>query len=459
MRKIKKRGNINYQQYRDSNLPSKQMILAIFVQLRLIVTIFFIFAGFQSFGQTFRAAVKKVEITPENSQHLRGYGARKSTGIHDKIFHRVVVLDDGTTKFILVSSDLCSISPSEYDDLAFRLNKEFGIPKENFWWSVTHTHSAPEVGPPGIGEVFLPERFNHKYDEQYAINTRQKIVEAISEAMTSLVPANISVGWGHSNANINRRARDKSGRTYLGLNPDLPVDRKIGVLSVEKLDKTPIAIIANYAMHGTVIGGNCTLISGDAPGIVADYVEKNTGSTMLYINGAAGNIAPIYSTQSGPERLKEFEPLLGDRILVAYNKLPAGTTDVKIKTGKIIVETPGRNELNWPEYLSNYVKKNNSNDSFVKLPVSFLQLTKDIIIWSAPLELFCEISNDIRNKSPFPYTFYYGYTNGSLGYLLTDNELKYKGYESTVTLFKSGAEVDLTNSVLGYIEGTLQITD
>ena len=39
------------------------------------------------------------------------------------------------------------------------------------------------------------------------------------------------------------------------------------------------------------------------------------------------------------------------------------------------------------------------------------------MIWSAPVELFCEIAMDVRQRSPFAYTLYFGYTNGWLGYL------------------------------------------
>ena len=252
--------------------------------------------------QTFKAAVSKIDITPDDTQQLLGYQARKSTGVHDRIYHRAVVLDDGETRFVLVSSDICVISPSEYDVVAARLQEELNVPPEHFWWSLTHTHSAPELGPPGLPEAFMGERYTHEYDREYTAKTEQKLVDAVAEAIQRLEPARLSVGWGHSNANINRRARDGEGRTSLGLNPDLPVDRRIGMLRIERPDHTPVAIIANYAMHGTVIGGQCTLISGDAPGIVADYVEKETGATMLYINGAAGNIAPVYSTQAGPGR-------------------------------------------------------------------------------------------------------------------------------------------------------------
>lgn len=408
-------------------------------------------------GQTpaFKAAVSKIDITPDDAQQLLGYQARKSTGVHDRIYHRALVLDDGETRFVLVSSDICVISPSEYDVVAARLQEELNVPPEHFWWSLTHTHSAPELGPPGLPEAFMAERYTHQYDKEYTADAEQKLIDAVADAIDKLEPAELSVGWGHSNANINRRARDGNGRTYLGLNPDLPVDRRIGMLRVERPDQSPIAIIANYAIHGTVIGGQCTLISGDAPGIVADYVERETGATMLFINGAAGNIAPIYSTQAGPNRLREFEPLLGDRILEANAKMTAASADVTLKAGGTVVRTPRREGLKWPEYLNNYTDKTDAGEWVVKMPIRFLKINQDIAIWSAPVELFCEISNEIRDRSPFPYTFYYGYTNGWLGYLMTDEEIPFGGYETTVTPFKPGAAGELIDAVLGYIEGPM----
>jgi neutral ceramidase len=48
-----------------------------------------------------------VDITPSTSKWLAGYPARQSNGVHDRLFHRIVALDDGHTQFFLVASDLC----------------------------------------------------------------------------------------------------------------------------------------------------------------------------------------------------------------------------------------------------------------------------------------------------------------------------------------------------------------
>jgi hypothetical protein len=104
---------------------------------------------------TFRAAAAKVDITPQEPQWLMGYAARQSKGIHDKLHHGVVVLDSGETQFYLVASDLCLFSPPVYGDAARELQKAFGIQPKQFWWSVTHTHSVPDVGPPDFYKMLL----------------------------------------------------------------------------------------------------------------------------------------------------------------------------------------------------------------------------------------------------------------------------------------------------------------
>lgn len=403
----------------------------------------------------FRAAVVKIDITPDDSQNLLGYGARKSVGILDRIYHRIIVLDDGTTQFFLVSSDICEFSPSEYDKVAAKLKSLYGINPVNFWWTVTHTHSAPEVGPPGLGTVFLGDRFQHEIDANYTALIERKLIEGINEARQKLVPARLGVGWGFSQANINRRAVDIDGKASLGLNPDGPVDRRIGVMRIDKTDGGPLALIANYPIHGTVLGYQNVLISGDAPGIVSEYVEQQAGVPLLFINGAAGDLAPIYSVYASAKEghLGQFRVLLGDKILEANQRIIADMDEIKLVSGELTVETPRKKGLGWSAELSNYTRTLKNGDHLVRLPVRFLRINDDVAIWSAPLELFCEISNEIREHSPFPYTFYFGYNNGWLGYLPTASAWKYGGYEvEIVSPYTPAAAKDLTEAVLGYLQ-------
>ncbi|HNR08823.1 MAG TPA: neutral/alkaline non-lysosomal ceramidase N-terminal domain-containing protein [Saprospiraceae bacterium] len=407
----------------------------------------------------FRASVVKINITPDKPKQLLGYGARVSSGVHDSIYHRIVALDDGRTQFFLVSTEICLMSPSLYDEVAANLKQKLGIEPVNFWWSVTHTHSAPEVGVPGLAEVFLGDRYKHPVDTEYTAFVEKTLFDGIVEARRRLEPARLGIGWGYSQANINRRAVDVDGRASLGLNPDGPVDRRLGLIRLEKLDRSPLALIVNYPIHGTVLGGTSLVISGDAPGVVSDYVEEQTGATTLFINGAAGNIAPIYSVYPSPQagHLSQFRVLLGDRILEA-NRMIGHTQDtVRLFTGSLTVESPRKPGLGWPSYLGKYSRTEKNGDPLVRLPVRFLRLNEDLAIWSAPLELFCEISNEVRDRSPFPFTLFYGYTNGWLGYLPAENAWRHGGYEvNTVSPFTPAMPGQLTESVTAYLQGELR---
>ncbi len=410
----------------------------------------------------FRASVVKVDITPDSPKMLLGYGARQSTGIRDHIYHRIIAMDDGVTQFFIVSSDFCVISPSEYDHVASLLQRELGIDPLNFWWSLTHTHSAPEVGVPGLPEVFMGDRYKHEVDTAYESLVARSLVNGIVEARRKLAPARLGVGWGFSMANMNRRALDENGKASLGLNPDLPVDRRIGLIRLDKEDGRPLALIANYAMHGTVFGPANTKISADAQGVVSEYVEQKTGVPMLYINGAAGNIAPIYSVvqqvySTKDNELDQFKVLLGNEILEANKKLITTTDSVRLFTGSLIIETPRRSNLGWPSDLNKYKRTTKSGTNMVRLPVRFLKINDDVAIWSLPVEMFCEISNEIRDRSPFHYTFYYGYTNGWLGYLPTEKAFQHGGYEvEVVSPYTPSVERDVKESVLGYLQGEMR---
>ena len=402
----------------------------------------------------FRASAVKADITPDTPQWLLGYSPRKSTGVHDPIYHRVLALDDGRTQFFLVSSDLCLFSPELYDEVAATLQKEAGIERKQFWWSVTHTHSAPEAGPPGVYKALLKGRSDHEWDREYTRQIGSALVRAILDARAKLEPARLRIGTGMSMANINRRARDVDGKISLGLNPDGPVDRQIGLIRVERADGSLLGLAANYAMHGTVLNGTNTLISGDGPGTVTTYLEQTLGAPVLFLNGAAGNVAPIYTVYPTPSagHLSEFRVLLGDRILEANRRLPRGADDITLRLDEVFVETALKPGLEWPPELGRYSRIEDSGRVLVRLPIRILRLS-DAVIWAAPVELFCEISMDVRSRSPFPHTLYVGYTNGWFGYLPTAQAFGEGGYEPQTSPFTAEAEGDLTRQIVTFLQG------
>lgn len=410
-------------------------------------------AGATLLAADFRASAVKVDITPQDSKYLVGYAARKSTGVHDRIHHRVLAMDDGATQVFIASSDFCLFSPGFYDEVAEELRREMGIEPRQFWWTLTHTHSAPEVGQPDIYKMLLG-RSDHEWDREYTAYVRKSLVDAVREARGKLEPARLTAGIGKSWANINRRARDPEGRVSLGLNPEGVADRQIGLVRVERADGSPIALLSNYAIHGTVLGGQNLLISGDCPGVVASYVESKTGAIALFVNGAAGNMAPIYSVYPNPKagHLSEFNVLLGDRILDANRALGPAVPRVHLWAGEKIVESPLREGLTWPENLPRFIRAAEAGPPLVRMPVRFLRIN-DTLVWGAPVEMFCEIAMHVREQSPFTRTLFFGYTNGWLGYLPTAKGFEEGGYEPRTSPFTARIERDLLDVVVPFIQG------
>jgi hypothetical protein len=204
-------------------------------------------------------------------------------------------------------------------------------------------------------------------------------------------------------------------------------------------------------MHGTVLAGSMLQISGDGPGIVSSYVEEKIGAPMLYLNGAAGNLAPIYTVQDlARSHIGEFRVLLGDKILEANRTLGAAA-ESKLWLGETWIETPRRADLGWTDELARYGAKNAAGADLVRIPVRALRVG-DAILWGSPVELFCEIALRVRADSPFRHNFFLGYSNGWLGYLPTAQAFRDGGYEPRTSPFTEQVERDYTEGVMAFLQ-------
>ena len=134
-------------------------------------------------------------------------------------------------------------------------------------------------------------------------------------------------------ANINRRAKDVDGSSSLGLNPDGPVDRQIGLIRLERSNGSLLALIANYAMHGTVLSGSNLEISGDAPGTVSAYVEQK-------VVADAGELDPVIDRiiAANPGQAEQFrggkQGLLGF-FVGQVMKETGGTADPRVVNERV----------------------------------------------------------------------------------------------------------------------------
>src|SRR4051812_40344213 len=92
--------------------------------------------------------IARVDITPDYPIRLTGYAVRKteSAGVAQRIWAKALAIgsdEEGPT--LLVTVDNLGVPDTVVEEVAGRLKRQAGIPRERFVVASSHTHSAPSV--------------------------------------------------------------------------------------------------------------------------------------------------------------------------------------------------------------------------------------------------------------------------------------------------------------------------
>ena len=228
--------------------------------------------------QGLRAGAATVDITPPVGVMMDGYGARRepSRRVHDPLFARALVLEHGDQRCAIVSCDLLGMHPYITLEVRHLAAKRSAISPDGLLLCATHNHA----GPAGLrGGMFS------RLDEALAGTLAQRVCAAIEEAAGSLQPATLKIGHATvDTVSMNRR------------HPHGPIDPALRVLLVDG-EAGPIATLVGFACHATVLSGENLMLSAEFPGVACRLLQQQTGAPALYLQGACGNINPIWIKQ------------------------------------------------------------------------------------------------------------------------------------------------------------------
>jgi hypothetical protein len=259
----------------------------------------------------FWAGVAAVEITPTRNVPLGGYGGRKGapmTGVHDPIFAKALWMETKDARICLVTADLIGSLVS--------LRDRIRPADAAVVMTASHTHSGPGGLVKGFWELAMG-----KYDPALVEELAGKLKKLVEDARAARRPARI----GFARADVpgfNRNRRVKDG----------PVDPELSLLMVVNEISQPMAIVANFAAHGTVLSDQNFLVSGDWQGSFQRALEARFPSALaLYTNGAEGDLAP--SSPGGESGFEKCEAL--GRALAERAANLAGTIDKTTGTVKM----------------------------------------------------------------------------------------------------------------------------
>src|SRR5712692_3696395 len=136
------------------------------------------------------AGVGKTDLTPPIGTPLAGYGARAggpSTGVHDPLEARALILSSGAEKVAFVTVDHLGFDHAMVDRVRAAAGKS-GVTADHIFVLSSHTHA----GGGAYLEIFpeLAGKFDVKIQAFYA----QRAAEAVVEAGRALRPARVAIG-------------------------------------------------------------------------------------------------------------------------------------------------------------------------------------------------------------------------------------------------------------------------
>ena len=424
-------------------------------------------------ARIFFAGASQVEITPPLGTILNGnFVAYYAQEVHDPLYSKALVLDDGRSVLVLVMVDICAMDKEFILDIKKDIHRQFAIPPGNILIAATHTHSAGSV----IDLLGTP------CDLGYRKSIGSKILESVVLALRKMQPAKLGFAAvdvpEHA---VCRRYYMKSG--YSAYNPvtggnDIvktnpagdeqmierrasAADTELCCLAIMSMEGKWISLLANYSMHYV---GDCPdgIVTADYFGAFSRCITQKLGAGEDFVamlsNGTSGdtNIWDFLDPERYPNKHYEKSELIGADLAtklaeklktIPWNNNPvlsSAYADITVAVRKpsskeinaakkILAETNYR--LLTPDregIISIYAREQillNEFPDTTEFPVQALKIG-DIIIGGLAGEFFAESGLCLKKQLIMEKYFTITMANGYSGYIPPAHEIKKGGYET-----------------------------
>jgi hypothetical protein len=350
---------------------------------------------------------------------------RPSTGEHDPIKVRALVLEAGSVRVLWLTLDLVGMDPTLLADLRARLD-QLGLRYAAVIAAASHTHSGP-------GAYARSDLFGLLALDRESPRVRGRIFAAMEEAARQAERRKRPASVGTGRAEV---AGITDSRVHGALDPEL------GVLRVMGADKRPIAVVWNYAIHGTMLGRENSKLSGDVMGDAAARIEEQLGAPALYVNGAVGDVSP---RQRGWDGVAATGKVLSAAVLALWPRI-AADPDQRVITGAETAALPAPG-LELRNCLGRWIPRGTRLGLRSALPstAEIAAVSVGRGAWVAiPGELDTQLGLEIKTagRARFTHTFVAGVANGYQGYFIATQHFRAPSYISCGSLYgERGGEI------------------
>jgi hypothetical protein len=210
---------------------------------------------------------------------------RPATGIHDELWSRAMIVDDGSTRVAWVALDLIGFGADDVNEVKAQIPSSWGI--SYTFITSTHTHEGPDV----VG-MWGKSELRSGVNQDYLQKVKEKIVLSIGEAVARMRPATIVF------------AQDTAGAKSLVADYRKPEKLDYGLRLMHFRDTeadTTLGTLIQWANHPETLWAGNLEITSDFPHYLREAFENGiySGDSLicegkkgitLFVNGAIGGM-------------------------------------------------------------------------------------------------------------------------------------------------------------------------
>jgi hypothetical protein len=367
--------------------------------------------------------------------------------IHDDVYVRCLVLDDGNSKCVLFSFDLLFHHRCLNRALEAYAAEKYDIPPAAVIVGATHSHVAP-----------ASTGYNRTFDNpDYEFFLLDRAKRCLDKALCTMYEGTVEYSVFHEEFNISRRGI-VNGKMTLHPAPDRPRDTEFSLLTLRDLSGNVRSIVMNYACHPVFYPAK-DAISGEFPARVCQLLDaKYYGCTSLFFQSAGADVRPAATVADG-----KFVSPLPFSLVDSFAKSICEAVSVRVDqagqpfspslaSDAFCLELPLEpqplaffqeklarleNRPDNPELVNaRYIVTQGGYDHLEStLPVhcQTLRLAEDLYIATMGGEPTSGVKNAVKASFGQKKVIFIGYTD-DCSYLVNDRELAEGGYESNCHL-------------------------
>jgi len=423
----------------------------------------------------------EVDITPPVGFRMAGYfDERISTGIHDPLHAKALVLRQGDTQAALVCCELLGLSLNVSTNARALASRQTGISFSHIIICANHTHTGPlfdDVRGFYFHKAAVAEHGSDPHETiDYPQFLIQELAKAIGDAQANLRPAQLEIGTTRQEGlTFNRRYWMKNGKVVFNpgqLNPNIvrpagPTEPEAGILLARRpAGPEPFAGLTVFALHSDTMGG--TLYSADYAYFLQQTLRQTFGPKFIsaFGLGTCGDVNHIDVQKkepvSGFQITQRIGRTLGLAVLNATNALKIMDHSSLAVVSRTVT---ARLQSVTPEQLSDahsmLNKLGDPNTDFYRkvavvkvldleqrgptwpMEVQVIRLDADSAIVCLPGEIFVELGLAIKRESPFKNTFVLSICNDRPSYVPTQKAFDEGSYEVSNSRVAAGTGEEL----------------